>query len=345
MRLLWRLTKTLLWALLLVVIGLALPVVWVETMCRATGRQTAYTPILPPESQRPEARTLLTWPEWQIVHAYEDYAKVITTDDPHDYAYLPEIVSFWSSLCTLSKASGPQGGVPFDSKTMLYTIGASFTLELGLKATYEETLGRLATLIRGAERAELDDLTATMATDYAAFLYQVPWYRWDFSRDAATLSATTAAGFRNWERRTAIGLEFRGKAAYAGMIATAVAATGFDALTMRSVVTGLSAADLAAIVGVTVIRTRPEGVEIETARYQTFTDLARILAAKGARFVEIAGNDDILYTALSAAPTEPGALMDMKRQGFSDFRHLHLVKVSDLHAALLAGGVEHIHDY
>ena len=345
MRLLWRLIRTLLWALLVVVIGLAVPVVWVETMCRPTGSHTAYTPILPPESRRPEARTLLTWPEWQIVHAYEDYARVITTGDPHDYAFLPEIARFWSSLCTLSQASGPQGGVPFDSKTMLYTIGASFTLELGLKAAYEETVGRLATLIRGPERAELEDLTATMATDYAAFLYQVPWYRWDFSRDAATLSATTDPGLRNWERRAAIGLEFRAKSAYAGMIAAAVAATGFDELTLRSVVTGLSAAELAAIQGITVIQTRPEGVEIETARYQAFTALARVLAAKGVRFVEIAGNDDILYTALSTAPTAPGALMNLPRQGFADFRHLHLIKVPDLATALRSGTVEHIHDF
>ena len=345
MRLLWRLIKTMLWALLLIVTGLALPVVWIEAICRPTGDLNAYTPILPPESRRPEARTLLTWPEWQIVHAYEDYAKVITTGDPHDYAFLPEIVSFWSSLCTLSQASGPHGGVPFDSKTMLYTIGASFTLELGLKAAYEETLGRLATMIRGPRRAELDDATARMATDYAAFLYQVPWYKWDFSRDAATLSAAPTPGFRNWERRTAIGLEFRGKATYAGMIAAAVAATGFDELTMRSVVTGLSADELATIPGVTVIRTRPEGVEIETARYQEFTDLARTLAALGVNFVEIAGNDDILYTALSASPTAPDALMDLPRQGFSDHRHLHLIKVRDLSTALLAEGVEHIHDY
>jgi hypothetical protein len=345
MKRLGRLIKTALWALLLLVLGLASPILYTETMCRPQGQATPYTPILPETDRRPESATLLTWPEWQIVHAYEDYAHVITTADPHAYAFLPEIGSFWSSLCTLSIASGPHGGVPWEAKQMLYTIGTSFTLELGLKAAYEETLGRLATLIRGPQRAELDDVTAGMATDYAAFLYQVPWYRWNFTRDAETLSANPAPGFRNWERRTAIGLEFRAKSAYAGVIAAAVAATGFDELTMRSVVTGMTPEALAQVTGIAVVETLPQGVIVETPRYQAFTDLALKLAIQGATFVEIAGNDDVMFTTLSDNATEPGALMDMARQGFGDYRHMYLIKVADLSKALLKGGIEHIHDY
>lgn len=340
-----RLLKTLAAALLLLILGLLSPIAYVETMCRPQGAATPYTPILPASDRRPEPATLLTWPEWQIVHAYEDYAHVITTGDPHDYAFLPEIGSFWSSLCTLSVASGPHGGVPWAAKQMLYTIGTSFTLELGLKAAYEETLGRLATLMRGPQRAELDDLTARMATDYAAFLYQVPWYRWNFTRDAETLSANPGPGFRNWERRIAVGLEFRAKSAYAGLIAAAVAATGFDELTMRSVVNGMTPEALGQVTGIAVVETLPQGVVVETPRYQAFTDIALKLAIQGAQFVEIAGNDDIMFTSLSANATEPGALMSLPRQGFGDWRHLTLIKVTDLSQALLAGGVEHIHDY
>lgn len=218
MRLLWRRLKALLCPTALLLLGLAVPVVLVEVRCQPDGTVSPYASILPPQSRRPEANTLLTWPEWQIVHAYEDYGKVIATADPHDYAFLPEAVSFWTSLCTLSKASGPQGGVPIEAKRMLYTIGVSFPLEMGMKAAYEETLGHLATLARGPDRAKLDTVTAQMAADYAAFLYQVPWYRWNFAEDADTLSANPAPGFRNWERRLAIGLEFRGKSLYAGAI-------------------------------------------------------------------------------------------------------------------------------
>ena len=116
---------------------------------------------------------------------------------------------------------------------MIYTIGVSFTAEMLMKAAYEETLGRVAVWLRGPERAELDEVSARQASDYARFLQQVPWYRWDFDRDRAELSA--GAGFRNAERRLALGLEYRAKAAYARVIAAAVAGMVPDALRMRVV--------------------------------------------------------------------------------------------------------------
>lgn len=345
MRVVLRLLKWVGGAVLLLILALAAPVVWVEAMCRPQGVASPATMIVAAADHRDEGRTLMTWPEWQIVRAYEDYAEVIRTGAPHDYDFFSEIGSFWGSVCTLSQASGPLGGFSGDSKATIYTIGVSFSLELGLKAAYEETVGRLFVALRGPDRAVLDDVSAQMAADYAAFLSQVPWYKWDFTADADRLAADASPGMRNAERRFALGTEFRGKAVYAGMIAKAVAATGFDALTMRVVVRGMTPAALAALPGVVVIAERPEGVEIETPRYAAFTDLARTIAGAGGEFVEIAGNDDILYTALSAEAAAPGALMDFARQGFGDHRHLFLIKVADLSAALRAGGVEHVHDY
>jgi hypothetical protein len=99
---------------------------------------------------------------------------------------------------------------------------------------------------------------------------------------------------------------------------------------------------------VTVIGERPEGMEIETPRYRAFTDLARLLAAQGADFVEIAGNDDILATVLAEAPTgDPAVLAALPRQGHPGIRELRLLRVADL-AELLRDGtvaVEHVHDY
>ena len=346
MRFLWRWVKRLVLVVLLLVIGLLSPVAYVETMCRSPVVTDTYRPILPEPDHRPEARTLLTYPEWHIVHAYDDYAEVIRSGNPADFGYLQSINGFWSSLCSLSKAAGTHGGIDGPTKQMVYTIGVSFSAELLLKAAYEETLGRVATLIRGEARSPLDDLSATQAADYATFLQQVPWYLWDFRRDAAALQTAATDSFRDRERRIALGLEFRAKAAYAGVIATAVAGMEPDALTMRSIVTGLSRDTLAAMGGVTIIATRPEGTEIETPRYAAFTDLAKLLAAQGGNFVEIAGNDDILFTAISDDPAMKGAIHSSARQGNPGFRHLVLVKVTALAEALRADpGIEHIHDY
>jgi hypothetical protein len=341
-----RWLKRLIILLVIAIIGLLSPIAYIETLCRPDVQPGDYTAILPADWQRAEGRTLLTYPEWHIVHAYDDYAEVIRTGDPADFGYLSSIGGFWSSLCALSTSSGNHGGFPWETKQMVYTIGVSFTAELLLKAAYEETVGRAATWIRGPDHAPLDDLSARQAADYATFLQQVPWYKWDFTRDAAALDAAATPAFRDRERRFALGIEYRVKAAYARVIAAAVANVGADQLTLRAVVTGLTEEQLAQFDGLAIITTRPEGIEIEAPRYRAFTEMAVAMAAQGANFVEIAGNDDIMFTAISDAPDMPGAIHSFARQGNPGYRHLVMVKVAALADALRATtGVEHIHDY
>ena len=349
MRTLLRWMGRLLVVLLLVVVALTSPVAYVELACRSTPSVNRYEPILPPEHRRPESATLLTYPEWHIVHAYEDYAEIIRTGDPQDFDTLRAVFGFWSSFCSLSRAAAAHGGADRDYQTMVDVIGVSFTAELLLKAAYEETMGRLATWVRGEERSPLDDLSARQAAGYATFLQQVPWYRWDFRTSAMELEDAATSVFRDRERDLALGLEYRAKAAYARAIAAAVAATGRDELTMRSIVAGLPPGDLEPIEGVTVVGERPEGVEIETPRYAAFTEIAQALAVRGTDFVEIAGNDDILVTTVgdARALNDPTVLASLPRQGKGGVRELRLIKVADLAELLRDEGptVEHIHDY
>ena len=336
--------------LLLLIIGLLAPTAYIELACRPADDTSQYAAILPPDQHRPEGRTLLTYPEWHIVHAYDDYAKVISTDDPHDYKFLPAIGGFWASLCSLSRASGKHGGFPSEFKSTVYTIGVSFTAELLAKALYEETIGRVATLIRGKNRAPLDDLTAQQAAEYAQFLRQVPWYQWDFTKDAATIRANATQAFRDRERRIAIGLEYQAKAGYAKIISAAVANMEPDALRLQMIVTGLSADDLSRFDDVDVIATGPNGIVIETPRYRALTDLLLQWAKAGANFVEIAGNDDILFTVTSQDPQIDEALYSFERQGYNDTRGLILLPVAELAQALRMMDarnltLEHIHDY
>lgn len=350
-RFLWRWLRRAALALLVLVLVLLAPVAWVETMCRPTLVPSAYPPIITdPAQQRVESQSLLTYPEWHIVHAYEEYAAVITKGDPQDFSYLKSVWGYWDSLCALSEASGEHGGFPWETKQMDYTIGVSFTLELGLKGLYEETIGRLFVMMRGPDPSPLDRMSAQMAADYAGFLQQVPWYRWHFAEDAAALAKAATPVLRDRERAAALGLEFRAKAAYAGVIAQAVAATGKDELTIRSIVTGLDPAALSAIEGVKVIAERTEGTEIETPRYAAFTVILLAIAKASGTLIEIAGNDDIMFTALSTEPWEQGEVFQIERQGSGDYRHLMMVRVPDLAATLnglSARGLvlEHVHDY
>lgn len=337
---------------LLIVVALLLgaPVAYTEAFCKGGPGRAQATALLPPEARRDESRTFTTYPEWHIVYAYDDYAAVIADGDPHEFGYLRAIGGFWSSLCPLARKAAEHGGFTAESKQTIYTIGASFTLEMALKGLYEETLGRIATLVRGEERAPLDGLSAEQAAAYADFLRQTPWYRWDFAADAGALWAANSGTPRDWERAVALTIENRGKSLYAAAIAQAVAATGQDELTMRSVVRGIPAETLSGIEGVTVIGPRGEGTEIETPRYRAFTEIARRIAAADGEFVEIAGNDDILFTVVTAEATFPNALHSFARQGRGDYRHLVEAKVWGLAGRLRelaerGTPVEHIHDY
>lgn len=344
----WRLLRRGMIALLLLGLGLASPVLYVETMCRGSGVPSPHTPLS--GETRPQSRTLMTYPEWHIVHAYEDYAEVIRTGDPHDYGFLGAIGGFWSSLCSVSARSAELGEVDGATRQMVYVIGLSFTAEMALKAAYEEGPGRLATWTRGPARAPLDDLSARQAAGYARFLQQTPWYLYDFRADAEALSAASDGSFRSRERALALGIEHRARAAYAGVIAQAVAATGTDDPTLQMVVSHLPRETLEAREGVRVLRDLEEGFEVETPRYRALTHILESWAQEGAEFVDIAGNSRIMFTALSDRAQEDGALASLPRQGYGDTRHLFLVPVAELAGRLRgleAAGLrlEHIHDY
>ncbi|WP_152048351.1 hypothetical protein [Aureimonas psammosilenae] len=344
--------------LLLAVLGLVgAPIAIVETACRGESAGEAYQPIITDAAwQRPEARTFLTYPEWHMVYAYEDLAKVLERGDEHDFGYLRAMASFWSSYCALNREADAHGGADGATRQMIYTIGTSFDLELGLKALYENTLGRLATLVRGPEKVPQDQVAAEMARQYGAFLHQTPWYKFPFAEWSDRLwTAPVTGGLRSWERRLALGGEWSAKQFYAGAIESAVAATGQDQLRIRSVVRGLSTDALAAIPGVAVVAESEKGTVIETDRYAAFTAILKTLADAGATVVEIAGNDDIMLSTLQ--PPSPPPLSDGVRAVYSfDAREggtrrvLVLLKVaalSDILRAAAGSGVtvEHVFDY
>lgn len=336
-------------ALAVLVALLLAPVGYTEIACTGTPTFANSEPEIDDEAwQRAESLTLTTYPEWHIVHAYDDYAQVLRDGDPHDYGFLDAIAGFWTALCPLKERADAMGGMTGESKMTIYTIGVSFTAEFLAKAAYEETLGRLATWVRGPEPAPLDIISGQQAEEYAAFLQQVPWYKWDFERDRAVLRASATDAFRDRERAVALGFEYKVKALYGKLIEKAVAEIGADELRIRSVIAGIEASELASVEGVDIVGATASGILIETDRYRAFTRILQGLAESGADLVEIAGNDEIMFTAISSESTERTALYSFERQGFGDYRHLILIPVSELLDRIRNPGssrLEHVHDY
>ncbi len=363
-RLIWRVAnkRFIKWPLAAsIAFGLVLcaPVAYVEVACRADldNRAIAYQSVIAePSFQRREANTYLTYPEWHIVYAYDGLAEALKAGDEYAFAYLASIEGFWRATCSLMRVADRHGGADWATRSMIHTIGVSFTAEMLLKALYEETIGRTFAWIRGPEKTPQDKAVATMALDYSAFLRQTPWYAYPFPRELRSLWAAPAGGsLRAWERRIGIGAEFLAKSAYAKVIAGAVAATEPAKLDIRSVVTAIDHDTLARVPGVTIAAERAGGIEIQTPRYDLFTRILVSIAGQGGSIVEIAGNDDIMLTVNVPpgfdAPLVHGTeILRIKRAGFPGDRLLVNVKVKELAAFLNAHplgdpGLEHVFDY
>lgn len=354
----WRFAWRLLALGVVVLLVLCIPVAYVELACRrpAISAGTPYTPVITDAaSARREANTYLTYPEWHIVYAYDGLAETLKHGDEYAFDYISSVVGFWRSSCALMEVADGHGGADWSTRSMIHTIGVSFTLEMALKGLYEETFGRATALLRGAKKTPQDQVVATMAIDYSAFLRQTPWYRYPFTREARKLwDAPFSSIVRGWERRLGIGAEFYGKSAYAQLIAVAAAADPAP-LTIRSIVSGLDRKALSAIDGVTIVGARGKDLEIETPRYDLFTKILVAIAQRGGTVVEIAGNDDIMATLTVApkttVPAAPGhVILRMPRSGFTGERLLVDVKVKDLAPFLKSHplgdpGLEHVFDY
>ena len=359
----WRaltLRRVLKWSLAglaIAVVLLLLPVAYVELACRGKAVPQTYQPLITSAaSQRSESNTYLTYPEWHIVFAYDGLAYALATGDEHAFEYIASVSRFWSSACALTRVAGAHGGADWDTRSMIHTIGVSFTAEMLVKAAYEETVGRVTAWFRGPRKTPQDAFVAAMAADYAKFLRQTPWYQYPFSQKTQDLwAAPVDQVVRGWERRLGIGLEFKAKAGYAKVIAGAVAATAPAQLVIRTVVSGMDPAVLARTRGVTVIGPRGDGVEIESARYAMFTALLAYIARRGGTILEIAGNDEVMVSVTapegtSVAVEHGTVIFRLKRDGIPGDRVLINVKVSELAAFLKAyplgdPGLEHVFDY
>lgn len=297
-----RLLRWLLFIVVLTTLAVGLAVASVETGCHAAGPPpkpgNGRFGIADKDYRLPVTNSVLSYPEWYIVYAYQDFASVLREGDEAAFPYLDSISEYWTSLCAVNRVASAQGPIDMGQKVMLYVIGFSFTAELGLKGAYETTLGQLTAWLRGPEKTSEDRLAQAVAEEYAAFLDQKPWYEYSFLtqvRRLIDMPLDRRSTTRAVERRFALTLEWTLKSGYAWVIAR-MAELDPAVLKIRSVVAG---DDLAGKPGIAVKRDLGEGKAlIETERYAAFTKILAGFAAEDRQVLEIAGNDVIFITAL-----------------------------------------------
>jgi hypothetical protein len=252
---------------------------------------------------RDGSATYLTLPEWYIVYSTEEYASFVKDHPPSRFPYFGSIGQYWryyGGVCGFSKDTYPfNAGVHL----MLGVIGVSFSFENAVKGTYENTVGRFTEWVSSHDTEE-DAFAYRTTQEYARFMHTTPWYEFPFSGKLADLWRQTPLWghhvVRKWERKLALSTEYGVKAAYGWVIRKSTGAVyGPEDLPIHAWVEH-APETVFADPRVRRVRAMSRGSYlIVLPRYEAFTAIVTKLAGEGVRFLDIAGNDEILLTAIA----------------------------------------------
>ncbi len=251
--------------------------------------------LTPPEHRRGEDQTFLTFPEWYLVHSPAELAQYLSLQrPPSEFPWGGHIAQFWQGYRAVTHETRDY---PFNAgyHLMVAVIGTSTTVEYGLRAAYESTVGRLAEASTDGKPTAEDQLGARVAQAYVDFIRIDPWYLFDFIAPLRELWADTPALgpnlLRKWERRFALSTEYAVKAGYAWLIKLGTQSVYEAARPVTAVVLDLAPtalppalSELRGLDGVNDVGA------VTVPRYRAFMAYAQALAEQGRTFREIAGN-------------------------------------------------------
>ena len=310
-----------------------------------------------PGYSRPEDDSFLEWAEWYIVWSYQEKATWQRTRLPAGFPYFGAVGQYWSGYCSSWRVVRGRYPVNFGDHLMLAVIGSSFTVEYGLKGLYEKTAGRASEWIAGGAMTDEDRYAASVATDYGAFVTNRPFYEFSFASALKGLWARTSFfgphPLRKFERRVWLSFDYAIEAMYCGLITLASHALyGAEDDVTWVLAANTGPGPFAGIPDISIARAlAPDAVIIRMPRYQKFTDVAIQVLRHGIRFREIAGNRQILVSAVVPAQWT-GGLKTGEILFWSPIltnpalkRLAIRVPVSELQSVTAALPVEHIYDY
>jgi hypothetical protein len=254
--------------------------------------------------EKGEEQTLLTLPEWYLVFNPREYADFLESgNNPSDFPFLRSIDEYWTLYDRVNVLADDMYPENPEYQVMLWVIGVSTTAEFVAKGIYENTIGRLTRWTASDDTPE-DKLIVEAHRAYADLLNDEVWYVFPFADYAKRIWTDTPFFGKNFirkfERKLFFTAEFSFKALYAKLIGFG-AATAYDApaetvtILLHGALLNFQEIDERIV----VLREFDTGHSVITVpRWGPFTEIVPKLAAAGAKFVEIAGNDEIVITTL-----------------------------------------------
>jgi hypothetical protein len=309
---------------------------------------------------RNESGTYLTLPEWYIVYSADEYASFVKSRAPSRFPYFSAADQYWryyEQACRATKRV-----YPFDlgNHLMLGVIGMSFWAENVAKGLYENTIGVLTENI-GFYHTDEDLFARKTAQEYAEFIHATPWYEFPFATKLKRLWTQTPLWgpepVRKWERRLVLSVEYTVKALYGWVIGLGTRSVYQpEDLVIHA---WLDDAPERIFADTRIRKVKTLGLRsyiVALPRYAAFTPVVAALVKQGVRFHDLAGNNEILLTAIAPRELDLHAMSGgivlseeiltnpaTKRIGVRvPVRTLHVI-LTDLPTR--GASVEHLYDY
>lgn len=255
-----------------------------------------------PDQRRGAEQTLLTYPEWFLVHSPAEYATWVAGHPSHDFPFIAHVGQLWGSYAAVTREQWRERyPANLGYHVMILVIASSTTVEYGLRSAYENVAGRIGWALSSGTLTPEDRYGARVAQDYVDFIRKDPWYLFDFTAKLRDLWTTVplfgADPIRKWEHRYALTTEYAVKAVYGKLIELATRSSYEPARPTTQVV--VDHAPDALPDGVRLVNTLDDGrAVLDLPRYFDFRLAATALARSGSHLVDVAGNRGTILVTL-----------------------------------------------
>jgi hypothetical protein len=310
---------------------------------------------------RPLEDAYYSYPEWYIVWSYDERASYLEKARmPSDFPYFRSIYQYWHGYCMICEITHSRHQFSMGGHVMEVVLGTSFALEYAIRGAYEKSIGAFSEWTASDKLVEEDAYAARVARDYTDFVYTRPFYEFHFAHAFAGLWGETSFwgphAFRKFERKAILSVDYGLESIYSEIIEKLSHLTyGVEPTETYASVENAPETIFQKYPHIRQVRDLGGGsYVVSIPRYQEFTTLAVQLAKDGVRFVQIAGNNEVVVSAVSENWNYETP--EMRRLFFEKIlthpgakRIVLECRVRDLHAVLndLANRatIEHVYDY
>ena len=172
------------------------------------------------EFRRWADQTFLTYPEWFLVFAPQNQADFLNDNTNTNYPYLADTAGIWQSYKIMYDQIKDKYNFNWWYHLMVFVIWISSSVEYNLKSFYELIIWNI-TDTNIPETTE-DKSYAKFANNYVNFIYDIPWYEFDFWKQLKDFNSWNTFFwdhfFRKTERKVIINFELFAKYIYSKII-------------------------------------------------------------------------------------------------------------------------------